>query len=112
MESPLPSPPRESPKKISLSRRPKKIASGFAGGLRLFRWGSSSPESLHRVQAAGMGSRGLIPASGQLTPLTELVVSRCLKDNSKHLPERNAPPPCEAEKVDGCGHLIPRRAER
>ena len=59
-----------------------------------------------------MGSRGLIPASGQLTPLTELVVSRCLKDNSKHLPERNAPPPCEAEKVDGCGHLIPRRAER
>ena len=80
MESPLPSPPRESPKKISLSRRPKKIASGFAGGLRLFRWGSSSPKSGHRVQAAGTGSRrALIPTGGRLTPLAELVGSRPTK---------------------------------
>ena len=87
--------------------QPKNRASGFAGGLRLFSWGSNSPESGHRVQAAGVVSRrALIPANGQLTPLTELVGSRCLKDNFKHLPERNAPPLCEAEEDDGCGDLI------
>ena len=41
-----------------------------------------------------------------MTPLKGLVGSGCLKDNSKHLPERNAPAPCEAEKDDGCGYLI------
>lgn len=51
-------------------RQPKNRASGFAGGLRLFNGGSISPESRHRVRAAGMvSSRTLIPASGLLTPL-------------------------------------------
>ena len=90
--------------KISLFRLSEKNASGFAGGLRLFNWGSSSPKSGHRVQAAGTGSRrALTPTGGPLTPLTELVGSGRLKDNSKHLSERNAPPPCDAEKDDGCG---------
>ena len=85
-------------------RLPENISSDFAGSLRLFHWGSSSPESGHRVQAAGTGSRrALIPTGGPLTPLTELVGSGRLKDNSKHLSERNAPPPCDAEKDDGCG---------
>jgi len=101
----------ESAPQISWEKRPfspvKKIASGFAGGLRLFHWGSSSPESGHRVYAAGTVSRrALIPASGQLTPLAELVESGCLKGNSKHVPERNSPPSCDAEGDDGCGYLI------
>lgn len=61
-------------------RLSKKIASGFAGGLRLFHWGSSSPESGHRVRAAGTVSRrALIPTVGPLTPLMELVASGRLK---------------------------------
>lgn len=66
--------------KISLFRLPKNRASGFAGGLRLFNGGSNSPENVHRVQAAGMGSRTkLIPTCGPLTPLSELVASGRLK---------------------------------
>ena len=63
--------------KISLFRLPKNRASGFAGGLRLFLWGSSSPESGHRVPAAGIvSSRTLIPTGGSLTPLKRPVGSR------------------------------------
>ena len=66
--------------KISLFRLSEKNASGFTGDLRLFNWESNSPESGHRVHAAGMGSRrALIPANGQLTPLTELIASGRLK---------------------------------
>ena len=51
--------------------------------------------------------RTLIPASGLLTPLKRLVGSGRLKGNSKNTPERSAPPPCDAEKGDGRGDLIP-----
>ena len=66
--------------KISLFRQPKNIASGFAGDLRLFDWGSSSPESVHCARAAGMGShRSWFPSGRLLTPLSEVVGSRLTK---------------------------------
>jgi hypothetical protein len=66
--------------KISLFRLPKNRASGFAGGLRLVHWRSSSPESVHRVQAAGPGSRRhWFPSSRPLTPLSEVIGSRLTK---------------------------------
>ena len=75
--------------KTGLFRMPENISSDFAGGLRPIHRRPSSPESVHCAQAAGTGSRrALIPAGGPLTPLTELVGSGRLKDNSKHLPER------------------------
>jgi len=47
-------------------RRPKNISSDFAGSLRLVHRGSSYLESVHRVQAAGMGAVGhLSPAVGR-----------------------------------------------
>jgi hypothetical protein len=51
--------------------------------------------------------RTLIPASGLLTTLKGLVGSGRLKGNSKNTPERSAPPPCDAEKENSCGDLIP-----
>jgi len=75
------------------------MASDFILSLRLFHWGSRSPQSVRGYRAAGVISRRtIVPARGPLTPLTELVGSVRLKGNSKNLPERNGPLPCAAEK--------------
>jgi hypothetical protein len=98
--------PRISQKK-SRFRLQQNISSDFAGDLRLVHWGSNSLGSVHRAQAVGIGSRRtLIPTAGPLTPLTELVGSGRLKGNSKHLPERKAPPQRDAETDDHYGYLI------
>jgi len=88
-------------------RLSEKIASGFAGDLRLFDWGSSSPESGHLVKAvAAVSRRNSFPSCRKLHPLKEVMGSRPTKGAQTRLAERDSLPQREAETDDGYGDLF------
>ena len=93
---------REVLRKIGRFQVPKKIASGFAGGFRLFHWASGFPGGVRRVQALNIiGSRIKDPSQRPLTTLTGVVESCQLEGDPKGSFERDTTPQSDTETGDG-----------